>query len=30
MIGNVGGVEALKEKFGHDFEVHDGRTIGFR
>jgi hypothetical protein len=28
VIVNVGGVDALKEKFGHDFVVHDGRTMG--
>ena len=30
VIENVGGVEALKAKFGWDFEVYDGRELGFR
>jgi hypothetical protein len=29
VIGNVGGVEALKTAFGHDFVVYDGRGMGF-
>jgi hypothetical protein len=30
VIENVGGIDALKEKFGHGFEVYDGRKMGFR